>query len=760
MMGDITLLSQTLREAFPPHLVRQHLERMDASYFSTFSDDDIRRHVEMVSRLNEQNLIEVHAAPSDDEWTVTLVGYDYLAELSVICGLLTAHGFNIREGHIFTYEPTPPSSEERTTVSMQRRRQQARFPIRNLKPEIRNLADTRRKIVDVFKVQCVVGEVTEQTWCDYEQQLEQFLSLLREGKQREAQGRLVRQVAAFLQTMPQQEEGALYPVDITIDNDSDERYTILTIESQDTLAFLYAFTNALSMSGVYIARVVVSTVGGRVRDTLCVTDPRGQRITSPDKLRELRTATVLIKHFTHLLPRSPNPEHALLHFGDFLAQLLARPQWTREFAFVERREVMEALAQLLGVSDFLWEDFLRMQHENLFPVVRDVQSLQAAKSKAQMQQECTRALRQAKSFEDKKIALNAYKDREMFRVDMRHILGHSATFEEFSTELTDLAEVVIQSALDISLEHLQGRGLGLRVKGSRGRRRLSPLSPPPLALVICALGKCGGREMGFASDVELMFIHADSQRAEFFETLVATVRDAIASRREGIFEIDLRLRPYGNKGALATSLETFEQYFGEGGAAWAYERQALIKLRPIAGNMELGKRVEALRDRICYSGKPFDWNAMHDMRRRQLEHLVAPGTVNAKFSRGGLVDVEYYVQALQMTYGHLHPELRCPNTQQALHALSQLGYLPPATYAALQAAYHLLRRLIDALRVVRGNAKDLTLPPPDSEEFAFLTRRLRYDSAERLRRDVEEQMNAVREIVMRAGQLDTVPPNG
>ncbi|MCS6861726.1 MAG: hypothetical protein NZT92_15575 [Abditibacteriales bacterium] len=738
-MCDTTLLCQTLCEVFAPDLVRQHFARMDASYFSTFSDDDIRRHVQMVSRLNEQNLIEVHAAPSNDEWTVTLVGYDYLAELSVICGLLTAHGFNIREGHIFTYEPAPPSGEQpaatsapsatpsRATLRMTRHVSRTTHRAPHL--------DTRRKIVDVFKVRHVAGDVTEQTWRDYEQQLEQFLRLLREGKQREAQGRLVRKVAAFLQTVPHQEDSALYPVDIAIDNDSDARYTVLTIESQDTLAFLYAFTNALSMSGVYIARVVVSTVGGRVRDTLYVTDTRGQRITSPDKLRELRTATVLIKHFTHLLPRSPNPEHALLHFGDFLAQLLSRPQWTKEFAFVERREVMEALAQLLGVSDFLWEDFLRMQHENLFPVVRNVRGLQVAKSKAQMQRECAQALRKVKSFADKKAALNAYKDREMFRIDMRHILGHSATFEEFSAELTDLAEVVVQSALDISIAHL--------------RRSPKPSTPTPEPVVVCALGKCGGREMGFASDVELMFIHADPTRAEFFETLVATVRDAIVSRREGIFEIDLRLRPYGDKGALATSLEAFERYFGEGGAAWAYERQALLKLRAIAGDMRLGEQVEALRDRICYSGKPFDWDAMNEMRRRQLAHLVAPGTINAKFSHGGLVDVEYYVQALQMTYGHLHPELRCPNTEQALRALADLGYLAPATYAALQTAYNFLRRLIDALRVVRGNAKDLTLPPPDSEAFAFLARRLRYDSAERLRRDVEEQMNAVRQTVAR-----------
>jgi len=90
---------------------------------------------------------------------------------------------------------------------------------------------------------------------------------------------------------------------------------------------------------------------------------------------------VLIKHFTHLLPRSPNPESALLHFHEYLGELFSRPSWPDELASLERPQVLYALARLLGVSEFLWDDFLRMQYENLFPVVRDVESLQKAKSR-------------------------------------------------------------------------------------------------------------------------------------------------------------------------------------------------------------------------------------------------------------------------------------------------------------------------------------------------------------------------------------------
>ena len=107
----------------------------------------------------------------------------------------------------------------------------------------------------------------------------------------------------------------------------------------------------------------------------------------------MRATTVLVKHFTHLLPNSPNPETALIHFREFLAQLFLRADWPDELASLENPQVLAALARLLGVSDFLWDDFLRMQHANLFPVVQDVDALETAKSRSQLQGELEATLR-------------------------------------------------------------------------------------------------------------------------------------------------------------------------------------------------------------------------------------------------------------------------------------------------------------------------------------------------------------------------------
>ncbi len=720
----------------------RHLARMGPSYIATFSDREIEHHIALADRLGQDNLVEVEAEPREDgQWRVTIVAYDYLGELSLICGLLFVYGFNILDGQVFTYEPlSEPSADPRPSSTPSSRRARPRPRLSTGGPS----AETRRKIVDVFTVHPVHGEVSPETWARYAEDLEALLRRLDAGEQREAQGELAKRVADALRKIPSA-TAPLYPVDIEIDNEASERYTVLRIDAPDTIGFLYEFTNALALIGIYIARVTIDSVGNRVRDTLYVTDARGQKITDPDRQRRLRAAAVLVKHFTHLLPRSPNPESALLHFRNFVGQLFMRPDWPDELTTLERPEVLEALARLLGVSDFLWEDFLRMQHDNLFPVVRDVDALAQAKTKEQWRRELADALREAPDYEARREVLNTFKDREMFRIDMRHILGYITEFGQFSGELTELAEVIVEAAYHLCDEELRAQ---------YGDPLLEDGTPAPLS--VCALGKCGGRELGYASDIELMVIFAGNGEttgprvittAEYYERLVHAFLQTIRARREGIFEIDLQLRPYGRMGSMAVSLEAFRRYFGPGGPAWAYERQALVKLRPIAGDPELGKHIEALRDQFVYSGEPFDVKAMRAMRERQIRHLVTGGTFNAKFSPGGLVDLEYLVQGLQITHGHQDPTLRRTNTREAMEALAEAGILSAEEFRRLRAAHIFLRRLINALRMVRGNAKDLTVPPTDSEEFAFLARRLGYGGdVERLHADLVRHTAYVRDL--------------
>lgn len=704
----------TLQPLDAGRLVQEHLARLTPSYAVTFDPLEVERHAIMAAQLDRANPILVDAQPlAEGSWRVTIVGYDYLGILSVICGLLFAYRFSIIDGHVYTYEPGTTAAEGPGLKADDQKTKASRAAVA-----------APRKIVDVFQVSPVEGAQPEpETWARYRADLLSLVRLLQAREQRLAQGELAKRVASALRAN-HAAAPALPPVDIEIDNDVSPHYTVLRISAADTPGFLYEFTNALALNGIHISQVFVASVGSRVQDVLFVTDTRGNKITTPERQRELRAATALVKHFTHLLPRSPNPEAALLHFHEYLGELFGRPSWPDELASLERPEVLDALARLLGVSEFLWDDFLRMQYENLFPVVADVGSLAAPKRKVELAAELLPLLSRAGDPGARRTALNAFKDREMFRIDMRHILGYIRDFDTFSMELTDLVETVVAAAARMVYEELVPvHGAPLGADGS------------PIPLAICVLGKCGGFELGYASDIEVMFIYGGGgetagpriiSAAEFFDKLVAEFSRAIWARREGIFEIDLDLRPYGKAGSLSVPLDAFRRYFVPDGPAWAYERQALIKLRAIAGDPDLGRQVEALRDAFVYHPRSFDLAAMRAMRERQLRHLVTPGTFNAKYSLGGLVDVEYTVQGLQMRYGGTNPALRLTNTRAAITALASHGVVSAENALRLREAHLFLQQLINALRVVRGNSKDLTVPAEGTEEFAFLARRLAY----------------------------------
>lgn len=730
-------------------ILRKHLARLESSYLDTFSEAEMAHHATLAEQIDDRNPIIVEAVPRDAEtWQVTIVGYDYLGELSLICGLMLVYGFNILDGQVFTYEPLS-STEPRAAAGRRAplRGRSPRRPARTLEGAAAGARreDVRRKIVDVFTVQRPSAPATAELWRQYADDLKSLQRQLQSGHTAEAQGELVKRVAASLRGVASDTTATLYPVDIEIDNESSDQFTVLRIRTRDTIGFLYELTNALALNGVYIARMNVASAGEHAADVLWVTDDRGQKIVDAHKHRELQAATVLIKHFTHLLPRSPNPESALLHFREFVAQLFTHADWADEIASLEQTDVLDALARLLGVSDFLWNDFLRMQHANLFPVVRDVGALAQARSRDELAAELDKRLAEARGPAAQREELNAFKDREMFRVDMRHILGHIQEFTTFSEELTAVAEVVVAAATRLCLDELQRE---------YGSPELADGGPCPF--VVAALGKCGGRELGFASDIELMFIYAGEGRTsgpevtsatQFYIKLVEAVTHVIRARREGIFEIDLRLRPYGRAGSMAVSLEAFRNYFGPEGAAWPYERQALVKLRPIAGDRQFGGEIVGLRDELIYTGEPFDVGAMRGMRERQVRQLVIPGTFNAKLSPGGLVDIEYLVQGLQITHGARDKSLRTTNTLEAVDVLAGAGILTPEDRLKLREAYHFLRELIGALRIVRGNAKDLTVPAEETEEFEFLARRLGYEeNASRLKEDLARHTAAVREI--------------
>jgi glutamate-ammonia-ligase adenylyltransferase len=695
----------------------RHTQVMTPSYSKVFSEQQILIHADLLAQLNDDQPVVVQAeGRTGGRIELTVCGFDQRGDLALICGLLFVYGFDIVNGNVFTADQVDDFQ----------------------------IAKSRRPMfVNVFLLKPPLELVLPEVWQRYQADLTELVRLVANDQLQEAQGKLVKRVSHALREVASVNT-TLLPIDIFIDNVPSQHYTGLLISADDTPGFLYELTNALALAGYDIHRVMLTSIGNRVVDRLLIAGPQGGKITDPVEQARLKATIVLVKHFTHLLPSSPNPEKALKHFRQFFEQILEKEDWVDEVGTLLKSEVLQALARLLGVSDFLWEDFLRIQHDSLFPVVTDVDGLATRKPVEQLRAELQRLLSSCDTFDDQVEQLNAFKDREMFRVDMRHIVGRIPEFGIFSIELTEVAELVTAGALKLCLDKLEER---------YGR----PLTSGGDVIPICVmgLGKAGGRELGFASDIELMFLYdgtgqtSGSRRiseSEFFVKLVESFSHTIKAKRKGIFELDLRLRPYGNAGPLAVSLSAFTDYFSVTGPAWPYERQSLVKLRTMAGDLKLGERIEAARDKIVFTSEAFDVAAMRAMRERQLHQLVHDGTFNAKLSTGGLVDCEYLVQGLQITHGHLDVSLRSPNTCDALDALLDHQLILPADHQKIRTAYIFLRRTIDALRMVRGDARDLTIPKTDSEEFEFLAGRLGYGlDTQRLAKEVEQTASSVTE---------------
>ncbi len=677
----------------------------------------------LLRRLNKNSVVAVHAeGNTEQEFDLLIVGIDHFGSLPIICGLLLAHGFDVISGTVETLDKVKDLPEDRKYVN--------RFHVR-----------WASSCQDSF---------TSNHWKLFEKELHELLLLSISGENREAQKLLIRRLVPTLRSHSEPLE-PLLPVDISFDQDAKSNTTILKISGEDDPGFLFELTNAISMNGLSIERMLIRSKGTQIFDTLHVIDPADGHLLNESQRNRLRATVVLIKHFTHLLPHAPNPETALIHFRGLLTNLFEQSDWLDQLQTLQQPEVLAALARLLGGSDFLWEDFLRLQHQNLFPVVTDLSGLQQPRTREELSAELTELLASSAG-RDSRVILNEFKDRAMMRVDMRHIMGLQTAFGMFSMELTAVAETIVQSAIDICSDELNEK-YGIPTDDQGGQSRLS----------VCALGKCGGRELGYASDIELMFLYdkeghtTGPQRIsniEYFQQLVEKFQSTIFTREKRIFEIDLRLRPYGNAGSLAVSRNAFENYFKTNGPAWPFERQALVKLRPIAGDSDFGEEIVELRDRLIFVGKPFDLAAMRALREKQIRKFVQPGTFHAKLSPGGLVECEYLVQGLQLTFGHLDSEIRTPNTREAMKALEKSGILSSAQRIQLRDAYRFLRRLIDGMRMVRGDATDLTVPHFGTEQFEFLAKRLGLNG-EDLHQEIERQTCQVIECVFFIEELIT-----
>ena len=336
--------------------------------------------------------------------------------------------------------------------------------------------------------------------------------------------------------------------------------------------------------------------------------------------------------------------------------------------------------------------------------------------------------------------LRFWKGREMVRIALREISG-AAPLEETLIELSQLADICLTTVYDHWNAELRQRW------GS-----------PESQFAIIGLGKLGGRELNHSSDVDLIFVYRDEGQLtanfsyhEWFTRLGNKVMETFAASDPAgsLFRVDLRLRPEGRAGPLVRSLESMENYYAGFGEMW--ERLALIKARWICGDRELAYDFLRQLQPFIFPKSPtpdlLDEVAAIKIRIERdivgYEHRER----NVKLGAGGIREIEFVVQALQLLHAARHPFLQEAGTLKAIRGLAELEFLPNEDAGKLETAYRFLRRVEHRLQI---EAEQQTHTVPENgEALQALARSLGFDGGTDLFSSLHEQMHRVRAIFRR-----------
>src|SRR3569832_2051712 len=376
------------------------------------------------------------------------------------------------------------------------------------------------------------------------------------------------------------------------------------------------------------------------------------------------------------LASSADPDQALRSLGDLIAN--RGEQWSIWRLRDEQPAIVRLLGSLLGASAYLGRTLV--DTPELIDLLVSLGTTAPARTSAQIEAEL--AVRLAAidpaDIERQWSAVAEIKNGHVLRVGLADFAGILDPLA-VDVALTALAEACVRAALGIIRHQLDPEG----------------------ALAILGLGKLGGRELGYASALGVIYVYtgADDELARFTklaQRLLGALRTRTARGR--LYEVDTRLRPSGSQGLLVSSLAAWRRYHAE--SAQLREHQALRKLRPIAGDLALGAAVEGDAHATVYT--PRDARAVGEairaMRTRIETELGGPNDL--KTAPGGIIDIEFAAQYLQLVHGHAHPALQTTSTSLALRAAGAAGIAPLDVTRLLDEGYRFLRHIEHRLRVV------------------------------------------------------------
>jgi glutamate-ammonia-ligase adenylyltransferase len=395
--------------------------------------------------------------------------------------------------------------------------------------------------------------------------------------------------------------------------------------------------------------------------------------TLADKSR--RRLDSLIPPLVEVCSRQANPDATLSRVLRFLDTIARRESYLALLA--EHPQTLNRLAQLHSASPWV-ADYLR-QHPILLDELLDARLLYTAPDWPTL----TRQLRtdlaaHAGDPEVEMDLLRHFQHQQVFRLCAQDLAGQWS-LTTLSDHLSDLADLVLQVALERVWAELPGR------------HRESP------TFALIGYGKLGGKELGYGSDLDVIFLYDDEHpdAAEIYGKLARRLVNWLSAMTAAgaLYEVDLRLRPDGGKGLMVSTVAGFAQYQRE--SAWVWEHQALTRARFAAGDLAIGQQFEAIRREILSQRRDTGKLAEDVAAMREKMLVTHPALADdVKHCRGGLVDVEFIVQYLVLAHSHQHPALlRNSGNIALLNVAADAGLIPATLASDAQEAYRHLREL-------------------------------------------------------------------
>jgi glutamate-ammonia-ligase adenylyltransferase len=397
------------------------------------------------------------------------------------------------------------------------------------------------------------------------------------------------------------------------------------------------------------------------------------------------------------LPRCADPDMALNNLERFLSSPDAAAQLS---ALLEARaRTLETLLQLFATSQFFSD--LLIRNPDYLDMLRI--PLRSSPSRAELLAQLQGEVDAAPDDGAVLRALRRFRQRQVLRIGTNDII-RDRPLEEITRDISRVADTALEVALATALRNI-------------GRRFGNPIATGGEAArcVILAFGKLGGKELNYSSDIDLVFLYDDEGQTvgrgvthisndDFFARVVSEVVRLLSTHtdRGQAYRVDLRLRPEGQRGPLARSLASTLSYYDTMGRTW--ERQALIKVRPVAGDARLGEEFLRLIEPFIYR-KYLSVAEINEIKalKRRIEHRSGPAgesDTEVKTGHGGIRDVEFTIQFLQLLNGGDLPGVRQRGTLRAMAALERVGCLTDAEYRVLDDTYRFLRKVEHRLQLM------------------------------------------------------------